>query len=286
MKKYALPFQHPLSPVTRYILLGGAAFGLILGGILGLQLQIQSHAAQATSPSTSAAGIMQFDDTHRHTSLIVQTDIHNVNAGVLTFVAPDGTQYHGGNAQDMHMDDNCWNDQNSCNDMVEYLGYKGALQVYGSSGNMSTVTGDLEATVHVTKKQAEATLHIDTGNQHFEMDTDIPGGQTDILKKTDDAAINQDWATLYQYTADEVTGSMTEAQFAQTMTQQTQSTGRITAIQVTSDPQVQTNDQGITFFTVQEKVTISTNGISQTQNMVAAYVLEDGTWKLWYSNPI
>ena len=111
----------------------------------------------------------------------------------------------------------------------------------------------------------------------------IPGNERQVVQTYNQAAMKQDWATLYGTTSKITTGDATEEQFAQMMAQQAQTSGTISSITNTSNPAVKTNPDGIIYFTIHEQVTIVKNGTSQTQSMISLYILEDGVWKYWFS---
>jgi hypothetical protein len=78
-------------------------------------------------------------------------------------------------------------------------------------------------------------------------------------------------------------GVYTEEEFAQIMAQQVQQVGTISTITPTSQPIVKTNPDGNIYFLISEKVTMTKNGISNTQSMISVYILEGGIWKFWFS---
>lgn len=67
------------------------------------------------------------------------------------------------------------------------------------------------------------------------------------------------------------------------MAQQVQSGGTITAIVMTSPPEVITNTDEAPYFLFQEQVTTVKNGKTQTQSLTSIFLLEDGAWKYWFS---
>ena len=113
--------------------------------------------------------------------------------------------------------------------------------------------------------------------------TVIPGNERQVVQTYNQAAMKQDWTTLYATTSKISTGDATAEQFAQMMAQQAQASGTISSITTTSKPEVNTNPDGIIYFTILEQVTVVKNGTSQTRSVITLYILEDGIWKYWFS---
>jgi hypothetical protein len=128
-------------------------------------------------------------------------------------------------------------------------------------------------------RAGHATVPVSAGTHK----TVIPGNERQVVQTYNQAAIKQDWATLYTTTSKITTGDATEAQFEQMMTQQAQAYGTISSITITSSPAVKTNPDGIIYFTIHEQVTMVKHGTSQTQSMISLYILEDGVWRYWFS---
>ena len=97
--------------------------------------------------------------------------------------------------------------------------------------------------------------------------TVIPGNERQVVQTYNQAAMKQDWTTLYATTSKISTGDATAEQFAQMMAQQAQASGTISSITTTSKPEVNTNPDGIIYFTILEQVTVVKNGV----------------WKYWFS---
>jgi|SRR5579884_1415206 len=110
-----------------------------------------------------------------------------------------------------------------------------------------------------------------------------PHNERKMIQKYNQAAIKQDWTTVYDLTSQSVTAGYTEAQFAQMMTQQVQNIGTISSISATSNPQVTINSANTIYFTISEKVTINKNGMTQSKSMIVVFILENGSWKFWFS---
>jgi hypothetical protein len=150
----------------------------------------------------------------------------------------------------------------------------------GQDASITTVTVHINATIDLNQQQATAEIQDDTNSQHFVMVTQVPGGALQAAQTYNQALINQDWATVYSLMSQTVTSVYTEAQFAQLMQQQVQSVGAITAITITSEPQVTVDtSDGETSFTITEQVTLTQGGSSQTRSATAKFVLEGGAWK-------
>ena len=126
--------------------------------------------------------------------------------------------------------------------------------------------------------------HAQISTQHpTAQKTVVPANERRVVQTYNQAVIKQDWATVYVNTSNIVTGNNTQEQFAQAMAVQEQNEGKVVSITVTSPPQVFTNSGGSPYFTIQEQEVIVQNGITQTQSLLSVYLLEDGTWKYWFS---
>ena len=113
--------------------------------------------------------------------------------------------------------------------------------------------------------------------------TVIPANERQVVQIYNQAAMKQDWATVYATTSKIVVGDTSPGQFAQMMAQQARDSGSVLSITMTSPPIVKTNPDGITYFTIHEQVVIIKNGTSQTQSVISLFILEDGSWKFWFS---
>jgi hypothetical protein len=113
--------------------------------------------------------------------------------------------------------------------------------------------------------------------------TVIPGNEHQIVQTYNQAAMKQDWATIYASSSEIVVAGYTEAQFAQMMSHQVQEEGSISSISVISAPQVKTNADGTTYFTISEQVTMTKNNVSKMQSLISIYILENGVWKFWFT---
>lgn len=270
-----------LSCLITAAFVGGLAWGLIQAHKQTmLPSQPNQEASEPTPtptlpPAPGIDGLVRFSDTVKNTSLAVQTDLTDPDAGVFTFETPTGAEYQGGQASDLQQQDG------------GKLGvlYNGPAQLIPPStadpnALPSTVTVRFNATLDLTQKQATAEITDTTNSQSFSLATLVPAGASQAAQAYNQALINQDWATVYTLTSQTVTSVYTEAQFAQLMQQQVQSVGAITAITITSAPQVTVDTTaGETSFTVNEQVTLTQGGSSQTQAATAKFVLEGGAWK-------
>lgn len=232
------------------------------------------------TPGIGVAGLVRFSDTQQGTRFAVQTNASDPNAGVFNFTTPTGYQYHGGQASDLQHHDG------------GKLGvlYDGSAQLIGPAAdgqdaNVTTVTVHLNAALDLTQQQATVEITDATNSQSFSLTTAVPAGASQAVQAYDQALINQDWATVYNLTSQTTLGGATEAQFAQAMQQQVQTVGAVTATSITSQPQVTIDTStGITTFLVTEQMTITLNGVSQTQSITSQYILENGIWKFLASD--
>lgn len=261
--------------------IGGLAWGLIQAHKQAMSTAQPNQEASEPSPTPTATpalgidGLVRFSDTVNNTSLAVQTDLTDPDVGVFTFETPTGAEYQGGQASDLQHHDG------------GKLGvlYDGLAQLIPPStadpnALPTTVTVHFNATLDLNQQQATAELTDSTNSQSFSLATLVPAGESQAVQTYNQALINQDWATVYTLTSQTVTSVYTEAQFAQLMQQQVQTVGAITSITITSTPQVTIDTTaGDTSFTVNEQVTLTQGGSSQTQAATAKFVLEAGAWK-------
>lgn len=262
-------------------LVPGLVVAVVVGGFAVATLAYQSRPSKATSGgSITTAALYRYNDTVHGTSFIVQTDPTAANAGTFTFVTASGAQYHGGQAADLQKN----------GDGTLGLHYSGAVTLIPPPSGQTqpaptTASVQINAIVDVPNARATAEL-TDTGSGvHFVMVTAIPGGERQAVDSVNTAMIHQDWATLYSLTSTTVTSQVSETQFATLMTQQVAATGAVTAVTVTGDPVVGTDQAGITYFTVAESVTLTHDGATRTSPMTAYFLLEGGTWKFFTTKP-
>lgn len=244
--------------------------------IWGLLVKNAQAAPQATSDPL--ATLTQFNDTVAATSFIVQTGMGLPDTGVFTFVTPTGAQYHGGTASDLQ----------PANEGKLNLLYDGTAQLIvaqagGVNPTSTNVAVHVHATIDMPHMQAQAELTNKGNGQHFVMSTSIPDGRRDAVNAFNQAMLHQDWAALYVLSSQTITGSFTQAEFVQLMTQQAQSVGTVTAILLTSEPKVSVDQNGTTTFSVTENITSTVNGSAQIQATTVFFVLEGGAWKFWYT---
>lgn len=116
--------------------------------------------------------------------------------------------------------------------------------------------------------------------------TVIPGNERQVIQMYNQAIMKQDWAIVYATSSKDVIGDASQERFAQMMAQQVQDAGTISSIITTSNPEVNTNPDGIIYFSVHEQEVLVKNGTSHTQSLISIFVLEDGTWKYWFSKKL
>lgn len=240
---------------------------------------IANHATSALPSTDPGAGMYIFTDTVLHTSFTIQTDATSALAGAFTFDTSASVQYHGGQARDL---------QPHGSSSTLGVHYDGAVQMIvpipsGAGEQMTSATVHLNATLDLAHLTATVEMTDATNSQHFVLVTAVPGGESAVIAAYNQAVMNRDWATLYTLSSSAITGSLSEAQFAQQMAQDVQTSGAITHITVTSAPQVGSNPAGMTYFTVSEQVTTTLNGAATTQQVNSVYLLENGQWMFWFS---
>ncbi len=129
--------------------------------------------------------------------------------------------------------------------------------------------------------------HAKISTQHTDTQkTVIPTNERQVVQTYNQALAKQNWATIYATTSNIVVGNYTPDQFAQMMAQQVQDVGTVSSISTTSNPEVKTNPDGTLYFTINEQVVFIKNGVSQTQSLISIFILEDGTWKFWFSKKV
>lgn len=253
---------------------------VVAGGAAVATLTHHSRPSAASGETNTASGLYRFNDTVRGTSFIVQTDLTAASAGTFTFVTSTGAQYQGGQADDLQKN----------GDGTLGLHFDGNARLIPAPAGQTqpaptTAAVQINAVVDLSNARATAELKDSTNGQHFVMVTTIPGGERQVVDAVNQAAIEQDWATLYGLMSASVTSQVTESQFAALMAQQVAASGAITAVTVTGSPVVGTDQAGITYFTIDETVTVTHNGVSQSTPMTSYFLLESGAWKLFTSKP-
>ena len=129
--------------------------------------------------------------------------------------------------------------------------------------------------------------HTKSSTQHMVVQkTIIPGNERQVVQTYSQAVMMQDWATVYATTSKDVIGDASQEQFTKMMMQQVKDAGTISSIITTSNPEVNTNPDGIIYFTIHEQEVLVKNGRSQTQSLISIFVLEEGTWKYWFSKKL
>ncbi|HEV2460531.1 MAG TPA: hypothetical protein VGS80_19425, partial [Ktedonobacterales bacterium] len=254
----------------------GVMLRLAPGAVVGSVRWTHSRPAQADSSTVTSSGFLTFLDTLDHTSFTAQTSLSSSSAGIFGFGTPCAALYRGGVAGDLTV-----NAGGILNPHYDGNGRVFSAPAADGSVILSTAAVHLNAVLNTAQHQATAEIAEDTTNQqHFVMVSQAPPSASAVVHATIQAITSQDWATLYGRCASELLGGMTEAQFAQLMTQQTQSLGSVVAVVVNCGPVVSYSDAGLTTFSVGGEVTISVNGTTQTTSSTAYYILEDGAWKL------
>lgn len=114
----------------------------------------------------------------------------------------------------------------------------------------------------------------------------IPKNERQVVEVYNQAVVKQDWSTVYTTTSTSVVGTYTPEQFGVLMNQEVLDKGAISSIKTTSQPVVNTNADGIVYFTISEQVVVIKNGLTQTQSLISVFVLENGVWKFWFSKAL
>jgi hypothetical protein len=119
--------------------------------------------------------------------------------------------------------------------------------------------------------------------------TAIPQNEHQVVNTYNQAMIKQDWAAIYASASTGALGGYTQGEFSQLMAQQVQKNGSIVSITPLSNsinPEIKTNADHITYFSIIEKVIIDKSGISETAMYGVTFILENGAWKFFTSTKI
>ena len=119
--------------------------------------------------------------------------------------------------------------------------------------------------------------------------TTIPHNERQVVISYDQAMMKQDWTTLYTSAVTGTWGGYSEKEFSQLMAQQVKQKGTIVSITPLtniSNPEIKTNADLLTYFSVIEKVVMSKNGTIETATYGITFVLENGSWKFFTSKKI
>ncbi|WIG58256.1 MAG: hypothetical protein OJF49_001001 [Ktedonobacterales bacterium] len=265
---------------------------IVLVAAAGLDVVVgtpASHSCQTAALTT--AGNVRFNDTQQHTSFVVQTDTHAPDAGKFTYLTANGAQYRGGPASGLTTSaaSMAAGDPLACAGYL-HLTFDGTttLTTPGAEGHPATnsqATIHLVALLNLAHLTASTTLTDNTNHTSFTTVTSAPPDMRGAVNTYTQAAIQQDWQTVYPLLSRSAIGSYSESQFAAAMKKQVDTVGALTAATITSAPQVHTTTLGVTYFTVNEQVTMTRKGTPTTTNQMAVYVLEDNAWKLWFTQP-
>jgi hypothetical protein len=240
---------------------------------------------QAADAASATAAIRLIDTSH-HTSLLLRP---SQKAGVesFTYTASDGTSYQGSPVQGLHP---VAGDPLSCAGYlrVTYNGHAVRTSTSSSQTSAPPTTVQVAMTAIINLSHLTGVIRFSDQTDHltFNTTTTAPPDLTQAITKSSQATTREDWATLYTMTSHMTVGDFTEQQFAAAMAQQEHVVGAITAITPTSKPTLITDQTGVTYFTVNERVTLVHNGATSELNVIAVYVLEDGVWKIWFTKTV
>ena len=246
-----------------------------------------------TSVPGAANSLLRFDDTINQTSLTIQTDPQAPDAGIFTFVTPEGKQYHGGQASDL----------TRVSGTKYQLSYRGKVQLItpvdqsastdaGAASPLKnpavlsrTAVVSITGQIDTQSLQAQNVQLLDTANQGkpFVLDSRPPGGAVFEVEKYHQALLHQDYATLTSDAAEEAVSGYSQQQFIQLLNALDRKFGTATTIETRSAPEIRTNPAGMTYFRVHEKVIRTLNGVDRVYNVVSVFVLDEGGWKFWFS---
>ncbi len=241
----------------------------------------------------AANSLLRFDDTINQTSLTIQTDTQAPDAGIFTFLTPDGKQYHGGQAGDLTL----------ISGTRYQLSYQGKVQLItpvnqsaapdtGVASQLNnpavlvrTTAVSITGQIDTQSLQAQKVRLLDTSSQGkpFVLDSRPPGGAVFEVEKYHQALLHQDYATLTGDAAEEAVSGYSQQQFVQLLSGLDRKFGTVTIAQTRSTPEIRTNAAGMTYFRVHEKITRTLNGVDHVYNVISVFVLDEGGWKFWFS---
>lgn len=270
-----------------------AVAALAVAASLGVVLVIHPpqrgcQAAPTSSGVHGTIGLVRFNDTTQNTSLVIQTDSHAKDSGNFTYVAADASYYEAGPATRVQALA-FGGDPLQCAGLEAYQfdgnAQRSVPQPGGIVGKATQVHVRLTAILDLVHLGATITFSDLTDKLSFVTTVKPPPDMHAAVTTYEQAMVAQNWTQLYSLTAPSVTAGYTSAQFAAALQQQEKQVGTITAVTVVSGPVIGTNPAGITYFTVTEQWTVNHNGQVQTSTYISTYILENGTWMFWYSQP-
>jgi hypothetical protein len=100
----------------------------------------------------------------------------------------------------------------------------------------------------------------------------------------DVALVTHDWAAVYYDSTESTQGQYSEAAFVAAIDSQLDSAGTVTKITpVVGKPTIQVGTVGEPFFAAKQTETIERHGKSFTLPVTSYFLLEQGSWRFWFS---
>ena len=265
---------------SRIAFLGTGALATVM---LVAALTMAGGKANATDPS---GGRYTFIDNARQTEFLIYLDPSATNFGRFSFGVQGLGLFFSTAAATVN-----FNSDHSV--VVQYSG-SGLLDpnasldfVFGmsqSSGTTDPVSIQLQAQINPDRVTSSAELWYG-GAQYKLVDTRPPADPTDALNAALAALQQKDWAGLYGMSFSLLQNSMSQADYVAQISAGWAGSGTITAITVTSPPQLNDGRAGFDMARASASVTMTSGTTTTTYPIYVTLLEEPSGWKLFSIDP-
>lgn len=227
--------------------------------------------------ATSPVERLTFYDDKRATSFTVVVNPLSPQLGQFIFSISGVGQYAGGSADSFRV---------LPNGRIEIHHRDSAVFSPTDQSEVIPITTAvvLNANIDPTDMTATVTISENKPKRQFQLIATPPKKNLgDVVASYTAAAVQSDFATLYDLVSRVVTGNLTQHQFAQILQQQISEQGRIIQIENLSSPMLESNAAGLIFFTIEQRVVSEKGGVQTTQDFVSVFLWEEDTWRFWFS---
>lgn len=227
----------------------------------------------------NGAEAQHFLDTTRGTALTVHPDPADPDYGHFGFSVSGVGTYAGGDSDSIRQ---------KANGLGFVIKFKGEVVFFPEAdfetpGISRTVI--MNAQAGPNDGHATAVLQDKDGtDSNYQMVSHSPPGNTlEVVASVSEAVESSDWATLYGLTSTTFTVDMTVEEFIADLSAQEVEVGRVVAVEVLTEPDIQFSPLGVWFFSTLTRVSFDRNGSIETEEFVDYYVLEEDQWRFWFS---
>jgi hypothetical protein len=257
---------------------------LIVAAFVGLAFVLPKQAPVGcqSATATRVLNAVRFNDSFSSSSLVLQVNAQQPQYASFTYQTAQGDSYTGAPVQGLGTNAH---DVLACAGL-RHVTYQGQAQLISASAQVMTTQVQLSAIVNLTHYPASVAFQDLSHHRAFQTTTKPPPDEQPAVHSFDTAFSTQNWTTLYRLTSSDITQGETAAQFQKALQAQEAQAGTVTAITDFTTPQIGSNPAGIVYFTLNQRLTVRHLSSTRTLDVTSVFVLENGVWKYWFSQPL